>query len=86
MWELKDTTNPCERVILFIKNFQLSSNELRAANQEGIDLYLLNEQNMNIKDYTDGGRLSEEDAYKKYVEENFGANKKNSEEVVEEDC
>ena len=25
MWELKDTTNPCERVILFIKNFQLSS-------------------------------------------------------------
>ncbi len=49
-------------------------------------MYLLNEQNMNIKDYTDGGRLSEEDAYKKYVEENFGANKKNSEEVVEEDC
>ena len=39
MWELKDTTNPCERVILFIKNFQLSSKEEEYYNAEmGISL------------------------------------------------
>lgn len=42
MWELKDTTNPCERVILFIKNFQLSRNyrtEEEAEKYLGIPIY-----------------------------------------------
>lgn len=40
------------------------NNELRRANQEGIDLYLTHPNNTNIIDYTEGGTLSHEDAMK----------------------
>lgn len=38
----------------------------------GIDLYLKHPNNTKNKDYTEGGKISNEDANKKYREENFG--------------
>ena len=61
------------------------NNELRRANQEGIDLYLTHPNNTNIIDYTEGGTLSHEDAMKKYREENFGE-KENKESLKSNGC
>lgn len=62
------------------KDLSQLNSELRRANQEGIDLYLKNPLNTNVKDYTDGGKLSKEEAMLKYIEENFGNKKPDNEE------
>ena len=53
--------------------FQLNQ-ELRKANQVGIDLYLTNNRNKKNIDYTNGGNLSRKDATKKYLYDNFKYN------------
>lgn len=64
------------------KDLSQLNSELRRANQEGIDLYLKNPLNTNVKDYTDGGKLSKEEAMLKYIEENFGNKKLDNEEEI----
>ena len=64
------------------KDLSQLNSELRRANQEGIDLYLKNPLNTNVKDYTDGGKLSKEEAMLKYIEENFGNKKPDNEEEI----
>ena len=56
------------------KDVMQLNHELRRANQTGIDLYLQNENNKWNMDYTNGGKLSEKDAMRKYLHDNFNYN------------
>ena len=64
------------------KDLSQLNSELRRANQEGIDLYLKNPLNTNVKDYTDGGKLSREEAMLKYIEEKKKNKKPDNEEEI----
>ena len=61
------------------------NNELREANQIGIDLYLTDPYNTNIQDYRHGGTFSMEEAQKGYNQVNFEESRIENEESMKSD-